>query len=184
MARINLLPWREARRRQRQREFVGLMLGAVLLGALGVAAVHWQIEAHIAAQHARNQYLRDEIEHLKAIAAEIKQLEQAKAKLLIRFDVIQGLQASRPLMVKAFDELARLAPEPLYLAGIKAGGNEFMLSGTAQSNHVVSDFMRRLAASPSFGDPALRLIERRNVNGVPVSWFELGVTRPPGPENR
>jgi len=34
MAHINLLPWREARRKQREREFAGMAGGAALLAAV------------------------------------------------------------------------------------------------------------------------------------------------------
>ncbi|MFY9975413.1 MAG: pilus assembly protein PilN, partial [Chromatiaceae bacterium] len=75
MARINLLPWREARRRRRQREFA--VAGAIALGLTAVAAllVHVQIEASIAAQQSRNQFLSEQIRQLDRQIKEIEALE-------------------------------------------------------------------------------------------------------------
>ena len=111
MARINLLPWREAERRRRRRDFA--ILGGVSLGlALVVAAaVHFQVEAWIGAQQARNQFLDEQISQLNRQIKEIQTLEETKANLLARMNIIQQLQQSRPEVVRLFDELVNAMPE-------------------------------------------------------------------------
>ena len=77
MPRINLLPWREAERKQRRQEFG---LGAVVaLGLAGVIAfaVNWQLGAAVESQNERNQYLKTEIANLDKQIAEILDLEQS-----------------------------------------------------------------------------------------------------------
>ncbi|TCO81142.1 type IV pilus assembly protein PilN [Plasticicumulans lactativorans] len=177
MTRINLLPWREERRARRQRDFVAALTGAAVAGALAVVMVHVVIGAAIGAQEARNEFLKSEIARLNAIANEMRELDKTKARLTARFDVIAGLQSSRPLMVKAFDQLARVSPETLYLSSVKTTGTALSISGTAQSNYVISEFMRALAQSPSFKEPQLRLIDNRDVGATRVSAFELTVER-------
>ena len=61
MARINLLPWREAERKRRQREFASAALAALAVAGLLALGVHLQMEAFIAGQQARNQYLQAQI---------------------------------------------------------------------------------------------------------------------------
>lgn len=177
MTRINLLPWREERRARRQRDFVAALTGAAVAGALAVVMVHVVIGAAIGAQEARNEFLKSEIARLNAIANEMRELDKTKARLTARFDVIAGLQSSRPLMVKAFDQLARVSPETLYLSSVKTTGTALSISGTAQSNYVISEFMRALAQSPSFKEPQLRLIDNRDVGATRVSVFELTIDR-------
>lgn len=177
MTRINLLPWREERRARRQRDFVAALTGAAVAGALAVVMVHVVIGAAIGAQEARNEFLKSEIARLNTIANEMRELDKTKARLTARFDVIAGLQSSRPLMVKAFDQLARVSPETLYLSSVKTTGTALSISGTAQSNYVISEFMRALAQSPSFKEPQLRLIDNRDVGATRVSVFELTVDR-------
>ena len=41
MPRINLLPWREADRQQRQKEFLTAMAAAFLVGVLSVMSTIW-----------------------------------------------------------------------------------------------------------------------------------------------
>jgi type IV pilus assembly protein PilN len=177
MTRINLLPWREARRTQKQRNVLILLAIAVVVGGAGVYGAYLYVEQLIANQEDRNQYLRGEIERLKKAEQEIKELDKVKARLLGRLQVIQDLQARRPGMVRAFDSLVRLLPEDIYLTSMSVAGNKLTLKGTASSNNVVSDFMRRLADSPWFGEPTLKVIENTNVGEVRTSVFELSVDR-------
>lgn len=177
MTSINLLPWREERRQRRQRQFVASIIAAVLLGAISVVGAHLLVAEQIQGQQARNQFLRSEIDRLNRIAEEMKKLDETKARLLARLDIIQNLQTSRPTMVRVFDTLARIAPDTLYLSSLRTEGNNITLNGTALSNYVVSDFLRRLVETPLFGEPVLRQIDNRDIAGVRVSIFDLSVPR-------
>ena len=177
MTSINLLPWREERRQRRQRQFVASIVAAVLLGAVSVVGAHLLVAEQIQGQQTCNQFLRSEIARLNRIAEEMKKLDETKARLLARLDIIQNLQTSRPTMVRIFDTLARIAPDTLYLSSLKTEGNNITLNGTALSNYVVSDFLRRLVETPLFGEPVLRQIDNRDIAGVRVSIFDLAVPR-------
>ena len=175
MIRINLLPWREAWRKQKQRDFILLLLAGGLIAALSVFLLHLHIDQLIANQEARNQYLQGEIALLKKAETEIKELEKVKARLLSRLEVIQNLQASRPEMVKALDAIPRLLPETAYLLNLKNDGAQLTLKGIADSNNSISTCMRSLAESAEFGEPVLTVIENRDINDTRASIFELSV---------
>ena len=175
MTRINLLPWREARRKQKQRDFILLLLVGGLVAALAVTLWQLQIDQLIANQEARNQYLQGEIARLKKAEAEIKELEKIRARLLSRLEVIQNLQTSRPVMVKVLDALPRLLPDSVYLLSFKSDGAQLTLKGIANSNNAISAFMRNLAESAEFGEPVLTVVENRDINDIRASVFELSV---------
>lgn len=177
MTRINLLPWREARRKQQQRHFMSMLAIAAVVAVMGVLLAHLQITDRLEHQETRNQYLRSEIEQLKKVAAEIKQMDETKGRLLGRLEIIQNLQHKRPGMVYALDALVRHLPEEIYLTSLKSEGNQLVLKGTASSNNVLSDFMRELEKSPWFGEPILKVIENKEVNSIRASEFELAVAR-------
>jgi len=173
MARINLLPWREAERKRRQRELIataaaGLM--ATLLAALGVS---FYIEQLVSGQDARNAYLQGEIRRLDSQIKEIQELEKTKASLLARMNVIQQLQQSRPEVVHLFDELVLAIPEGVFLTDLKQGGSTVVVEGRAQSNAGVSAFMRNIEASPWIGSARLLLIEQKEKTGTGLSHFRL-----------
>lgn len=176
MTRINLLPWREARRKRKQQDFILLLVAGGLMAGLVIFLLQLQLNQLIANQEARNQYLQGEIARLKKAETEIKELEKIKARLLSRLEVIQNLQASRPEMVKALDAIPRLLPETVYLLTLKSDGTQLTLKGIANSNNAISTFMRNLAESAEFGEPILTVVENRDLNNnTRASVFELSV---------
>ena len=95
MARINLLPWRAERRKQRQKEF-GVMLGlAALAGLVLWFAFNMYYNAQISGQQERNSFLEQEIAAVDEKIVEIEVLDRQRARLLARKEVIEQLQANR-----------------------------------------------------------------------------------------
>ena len=158
MARINLLPWRAERRKQRQKEFSILLamsaLGAVLLSFL----MGFYYNAQISGQNDRNQYLTDQIAQVQKQIDEIKLLDEKKAKLLARKEIIEKLQANRSQMVHLFDSLVRTIPDGVILTSIKQDEDTLTLEGRAQSNARVSTYMRNLEGSGWMTKPDLSII--------------------------
>ncbi|MDH7453211.1 PilN domain-containing protein [Luteimonas composti] len=175
MARINLLPWRAERRKQRQKEF-GAMLGlAALAGLLLWFLFNMYYNAQIDGQKERNRFLEQEIAEVDKKIVEIEALDRQRARLLARKDVIEQLQANRSQMVHLFDSLVRTIPDGVILTGIKQEGEKLTLEGRSQSNSRVSTYMRNLEGSGWMTKPDLSIIEARDgVAGLPYA-FTLSV---------
>lgn len=175
MTRINLLPWRERERKEREQRFVRMLAFAVILMGVLLVFIHLQMERQMDEQSARNTFLESEIKTLDTQIKEIQSLEAEKSKLLARMKVIEELQAQRPQVVHMFDEISRLLPEGVYLTQIKQDGKMLVINGMAQSNARVSAFMRALDSSDWFADPSLEVIEGRNQGAERASAFALRV---------
>jgi type IV pilus assembly protein PilN len=176
MARINLLPWRAERRKQRQQEFMGLLGLSALVAVVVSIGIVLSYSARIDGQERRNKYLTEQIEEVNKQIAEIEELDKKKAGLLQRKEVIEELQASRSQMVHLFDELVRTVPDGLRLNSIKQQGNDLTLQGFAQSNARVSTYMRNLQVSGWMTKPDLGTIEAKSGDkGLPYA-FTLKVT--------
>ncbi|NLW97216.1 PilN domain-containing protein [Luteimonas wenzhouensis] len=175
MARINLLPWREERRKQRQKEF-GLMLAlAALAGLVLWFLVNLYYNAQISGQKERNRFLQQQIEEVDKRIVEIDELDRQRARLLARKEVIEQLQANRSQMVHLFDSLVRTIPDGVVLTTIKQEGEKLTLEGRSQSNSRVSTYMRNLEGSGWMTRPDLSIIEARDgVAGLPYV-FNLSV---------
>lgn len=162
MARINLLPWRAERRKQRQREFYA-MLGMAAIGGLLLSLVIWfYYDRQVSGQMDRNAYLEAEIEKVKEQNKEIDRLDAQKERLLARKKVIEELQAKRSQMVHLFDALVRTIPDGLVLTALKQEGDVLTLEGRTQSNARVSAYMRNLETSGWMTNPELSIIEARD----------------------
>jgi len=159
MTRINLLPWRELQRKEREREFYSITVGAAFVMCLVVVYIHFHVAGMIETQNGRNKFLQSEIAKVEEQIKDIKQLENKKAQLLARMKVIEELQGQRPLMVHLFDELVKAIPDGVYLTSIKQTGTSVEIEGIAQSNARVSAFMRNIDASQWLAEPKLNVIQ-------------------------
>jgi len=158
MARINLLPWRAERRKQRQKEFMTLLAAAVFGGVAVVLGASTWMDGQIEGQQARNSFLEAEIKRVDEQIKEIADLEARRTSVLQRKQVIETLQADRSQNVRLFDELVRTIPDGVRLVSIKQNGQELTLSGKTQSNARVSSYMRNLEASGLITNPQLGVI--------------------------
>ncbi len=176
MIRINLLPWREARRKG-ARQHLGVLGGMVaVLGLLIVGAVHLTIAGYIAVQSDRNEFLKRENVRLDKEIEEIKKLKSEIAALLARKQIIERLQADRAQAVYLLQELVQQVPDGVYLKTIRQTGLKINMVGYAQSNARVSTLMRNFAASPYLENPDLVEIKAVNVSNKRVSEFNMNVS--------
>lgn len=175
MTRLNLLPWREMRRKQMDRQLLAIGVGAwVACGAI-VFYVYLHIHGLTETQNGRNQFLEQEIAKVEKDIKEIAELKKQRQALITRMNVIYQLQADRARLVHVFDELARRIPEGVYFTSIKHAGGGSSLQGVAQSNARVSALMRNLGTSDYFADPELEVINVKDKGSDRVSEFSLRV---------
>ena len=163
MAKINLLPWREERRKELLNGFL-VMLGLVALFAgLTVGIIHFYHSQLIERQNTRIGYIDKRIKEVDKKITEIKELEKQKESLLSRMRAIESLQRDRPLIVHLFDELVRSIPEGMSILDLKQEGPKITITGEAQSNARVSSFMRKIQQSEWLKDPKLKIIKEQKV---------------------
>mgnify|MGYP001815640444 CR=1 FL=1 len=159
MPSINLLPWREAERKKRQRDF-GVAVGGAVVAAIAVVMLAILfLNQMIGNQRARNDRLTAEIVELEKSIEEIDGLERQKERLLARMEIIEELQKSRPEIVHLFDEIVRQLPEGVYLTGLKQTGARVEMRGVAQSSTRVSALMRQIDSSDWLDDPEVERVE-------------------------
>ena len=178
MARINLRPWREERRAELQRDFLGSLAGFALLGLVYILLASVNISGSIDDQMARNNFLTTEISVLDAKIKEIDELQKKRDELIERMRVIQELQGNRPVIVHLFDELVRTLPDGLYYTSLERKGETISIEGLAESNNRISSLMRRLDASEWFEDPNLTSVKAiEEGDGAKSNQFNLTVKR-------
>lgn len=176
MIRINLLPHREEKRRERRQQFYAISGVMVVAGLLIALLVHTVYAGYIERQESKNSFLKTEIAKLDQQIAEIKRLREQVDALLARKQVIESLQGRRAEAVHLLNELAQRMPEGVYLKSVKQTGARVVLVGYAQSNARVSHLMRSLEESPFLEEPGLVEVKAATVNGRRVSEFTLGIS--------
>lgn len=175
MARINLLPWREARRERLKQEFFTNLGAAVLVAAGVIGLAYFMVGASVENQQARNNYLQGQIDKLNNEVKEIAELKSAREQLIDRMEIIQGLQGNRPVIVRVFDQFVDTLPDGVYYTRLKRTGDSVELDGTAESNNRVSSLLRRLDGSDWFHSPNLASVVANPAFGEQANDFSLRV---------
>jgi type IV pilus assembly protein PilN len=155
MIHINLLPYREGKRKAKREQFYGLLGLISILGFLIVFVVYTFIDGNVAAQDARNEYIKKEIATIDKQIDEIKRLQEQTQALLARKQIIESLQQNRAEAVLLLSELTKQMPDGVYLTSLRQEGARFLLTGLAQSSARVSTLMRNIEASPWLEKPDL-----------------------------
>lgn len=172
MIKVNLLPHRQIRRAERQREF-GLMASLVAVATAAILFVSWSyIHNKIHAQQARNQRLQDEMLRLDKEIAVIGTLKEQIKHVLERKQIVEGLQSDRNQAVLILDELARQLPEGAFLKSVKQLGDEIELKGVADTNARIATLVHNLSDSTIMHSPNLVEIKANN-NALGVKEYEF-----------
>ena len=172
MIKVNLLPHRQIKRAERQREF-GLMASLVAIAAAAILFVSWSyIHSKMDAQQARNQRLQDEMARLDKEIAIIGNLKEQIKHVLERKQIVEGLQSDRNQAVSILDELARQLPEGVFLKSVKQLADEIELKGVADTNARIATLVHNLGASPIMHNPNLVEI-KANTNALGVKEYEF-----------
>lgn len=168
MIRINLLPHREEKRKARRQQFY-VLAGLVAALAAVIALLGWTLLSQmIGVQEDKNQFIRTKNADLDKEIAQVKALESEIGALQAKKKVVEDLQAKRSLAVDLLNEMAKRTPEGTYLKSLKQDAQGITISGYAQSNSRVSEFMLQLGQSTLFEQPKLvetksAVIDRRRM---------------------
>jgi len=170
MIRINLLPHREAKRKQKQAAFVALLALGGLAGAALVLLVGAYNASRIATQNERNLVLRNANAELDKKISKIASLKAEIEALKARQQAVEDLQGDRNQPVHLLDELVRQTPEGVYLKSFKQDGQRVLLNGYAQSQERVAELLRNLSGS----SPWLERPDLTEVRAVALAQSKTG----------
>jgi len=170
MPRINLLPHREAKRKERKLAFLVALVVAAGAGIVTAFVAYLLYGSMIEGQQHRNDMLRVQIKQLDRQIEEINDLESAKQKYIARMEIIEKLQRSRPEIVHVFEEIVRTLPEGVYLTAVKQTAMRLKFEGIAQSSTRVSSFMRNIDGSQWLRNPELEVVQTTKGSGAGSSF--------------
>lgn len=172
LIQLNMLPYREEQDKQKKAQFTRLMIFSGLIGVGLLVFTYVSLSGLILNQESRNQQLTAGIEQLNVQIKEVETLEAEKRDFLARKAKVEELENKRFEAARMIDSLNTVAPEGVYLTGIKAKDvSTYTLSGKATSDSKIADFMRVIPSTNVFGQPSLDSINKVES----VQEFELTV---------
>ena len=169
MIRINLLPHREAKRKQKQAAFVALLAAGGVAGAAVVLLVGAWNASRISVQNERNLVLKQASAELDKKIGQIKTLKEEIEALKARQQAVEDLQSDRNQPVYVLDELVRQTPDGVYLKSFRQDGQRVTLNGYAQSQERVAELLRNVSGASAW-------LERPNLTEVKVATLGQGAS--------
>ena len=147
MAHINLLPWRDAARKEKQKEFLIILGAAAGIAFLIMFSISSYFAKRIEGQLKRNAFIETQTAVLDTKIAEIRKLEDTKKSLQQRMALIEQLQSSRNLGTQVFSEVANTVPPGIYLSELEKKNDAVLVVGQSESNNRLSHMIRQIEAS-------------------------------------
>jgi type IV pilus assembly protein PilN len=176
MIRINLLPIRQIKKKQRlQQEVAGF---GILVSVLAIFLIFFSMSLtrKVDALQQDIKVLDGTKKKYNQIIAEIKQLEKAQDLLEKKITIIRELKRNTQINVRVLDELASVTPsERLWLNSLQHSGARLVLSGVALDNSTIAQFMERLTRSAYFTDADLASSTSTVIGGNKLQSFSLTI---------
>jgi type IV pilus assembly protein PilN len=142
---INLLPHREERRKRRKAAYFAGLGVAAAFGLAIVGMWYLVVQQMTSAQRDRNTFLSAEIKKLEVQITDIQTLRAEIESLKARQKAVEDLQIDRNVPVHVLNELVKQTPEGTYFTSVKQDGQTLTVTGVAQTNERVSEFLRNTA---------------------------------------
>jgi type IV pilus assembly protein PilN len=156
---INLLPHREERRNRRKITFFSVSGAVAFVSISFVVLWYLFMQQLISVQENRNLFLQAKISELDMQIKDVKNLQAEIDKLRARQKAVESLQSDRNLPVNILSDLIKQTPDGVYLSTVIQEGRSLKISGLAQSNERVSEFLRNTNNSEWFSKPDLISID-------------------------
>jgi type IV pilus assembly protein PilN len=173
MSHINLLPWRENYKKQKQVAFYILLACSCLVTLMLCYGVKLYIDSMSDAQNERNQFLQTQTIVLDRRIAEIRTIKEQKAELVRRINLIQQLEQQRNLITRFFNTLPIVTPSGVYINSVTFKNGLVDIKGVSESTGRVSAMVRRVDNTGWLGDAALPSIVSGAVTPIKLYNFSM-----------
>ncbi len=150
MILINLLPHREAAKLKRKESFYVSLFASALLGVLLAWLIFLWYQMQITDQQSRNTTLKSEISQLDIQIKEVATLQTEISALRSRQGAVEDLQTERNLPVHLLNEIVKQVPDGIFVKNLKQEASRVEITGVAQSNERVAEFLRNLSNENSY----------------------------------
>jgi len=174
MLQINLLPVREARRKEDSRQLAMQAALVLLLVAAAIGFTQSIISEKISESNARIAQMQRDIDQYKPQLEQVAAFRKKKKELETKINVIDDLDRARSGPVRVLSELASRTPDRLWLTSLETEGKTVVMAGQSLDNDLVALFLRSLGESPYFSEVDLDKTEMKGVSdGLRLMSFRI-----------
>jgi type IV pilus assembly protein PilN len=164
MIRINLLPFRAARKKENVRKQASIFMLSIFLGVILLGYLSFMFGSKVGKMSTRIQETKIALAQFDVQAREVDQIQKDLEVLKKKIDVITNLKSNRKGPVLLLDSLTQLViPKRMWLTNLEAKGNAVNIKGIALDNRTVADFMTQLEKSKLFASVNLSTLNQKTI---------------------
>lgn len=177
MIRINLLPYRDLRRRSQILKYVLIALASLFVTCVILLASYSWANMDLADANSSLQDIQSQNKVLKAKIGELSKFKEVQAEVQQKLELVDKLQRGRFRSLRTMQALSESIPKNVWLTRVQDNGGTISISGLGESNRAVSGFMRALQDQNVFSGVSLQVIKRESLSGVALRSFSLTMNR-------
>jgi type IV pilus assembly protein PilN len=176
MIRINLLPFRAARKKENVRRQLSMFFLTFALIIVAVIYYNILLSNKIQSMKVRNENTSAQIAKYEKINKEIASIKKKLDQLNQKIKVIETLDSSRKDTVKLLEAMTDLiVPNRMWFTRLDVKGDNIAITGIALDERTVADFMVKLQGA--YANVTLKSLQQRSINELNLKNFSLTLTR-------
>ncbi|MCD4717635.1 MAG: PilN domain-containing protein [Desulfobacterales bacterium] len=177
MIKINLLPFRAARRKENIRRQLTVYVLSVVLVFLVAGYLFLDVTTTLSALANEKAAQKKELNKYADTIKKIKAIEKKVAEIEEKLNVIKELEKNKTGPVRLLDEIAMAIPKDrLWLKSIQEKKGSLSLVGTAMDNDTVAIFMTNLEKSPQITSVDLKSTKLQNLKAYKLNVSNFSLT--------
>ena len=161
MIRINLLPFRSARKKENIRRQVSIFLLSLAFMLIILFYFNFSLSSKIGNLNTRIKDTQSDLEKYAKINKEIADIKKKLDNLKKKLAVMDTLEANRFAPVRLMDTMTQVVvAKRMWFTNLQSKGQNVKITGVAMDNTTVADFMVRLENSGLFKEVDLKTLKR------------------------
>jgi type IV pilus assembly protein PilN len=174
MIRINLLPFRTARKKENVRQQISVFILALIFLTLGMSYLATVLDRKIHDVDSRIKTATQQLNELTVLTKEIAEIKQKLGVIKKKTAVIKNLELNRKSSVVLLDTMTSMViPDRMWFTSLSAISDTVEIIGLALDNKTVADFMIQLEGSKLFSSVSLKTLKQQTVKNVVIKNFEI-----------
>ena len=175
MIRINLLPFRAARKKENIRHQASVFLLSLIFVILVLFAGNYYLGSKVKSLKKDIDTANTELKKYNEINEEIARIKKTLKNLQKKMNVINTLETNRHAPVRLLDAMTQVVPLPkrLWFTRLEEKDSTVKLDGIARDEEEVAELMRQLQRCGLFRSVNLKTLKHKLVEDRKLKYFQI-----------
>ena len=180
MIRINLLPFRAARKKENIRRQVSIFMLSLVFLLIIFFYYNFSLSNKVDSLNANIKNTKTELAKYNKINDEISQIKKKLDNLKKKMAVMKTLEANRFEPTRLLDVMTQaVVPKRMWFTNLESRGDKVNIEGIALDNKTVADFMVRLEECGLFKEVNLKTLKRTKTQSANLKSFAISCEKKP-----